>query len=82
MPYRVSKPRHDQDNKKVLCSTFDIVFHTDVAAFCMMPDFKSFVCETAIHGVNMVLAEHKESCSKDYRIMKKLNCKGGEPALL
>ena len=31
MPYRMSKPRHDQDKKGVLCSTFDIVFHPDVA---------------------------------------------------
>lgn len=33
-------------------------------------------------GVNRVLAEHKEKCSNDYKILKHLKCKGGEPGLL
>jgi hypothetical protein len=45
-------------------------------------EFKKFVCDTAIDGVNKVLAEHKEKCSSDYKILKHLVCKGGEPALL
>ncbi len=28
------------------------------------------------------MAEHKEKCSTDYKILKNLKCKGGEPALL
>ena len=27
LPYRVSKLRMDQDAKKEVCSTFDVVFH-------------------------------------------------------
>lgn len=40
------------------------------------------MCDTAIDGVNRVLAEHKEKCSKDYKILKHMRCKGGEPGLL
>ena len=40
------------------------------------------MCDTAVDGVNRVLAEHKEKCSTDYKILKNMKCKGGEPALL
>lgn len=43
-------------------------------------DFQKLVCETAIEGIGKVLAEHKESISKDYKIMQNLRCKGGKPA--
>ena len=33
MPYRVSKGRHDQDTKGNFVTTYDVVFHTDVAHF-------------------------------------------------
>lgn len=82
LPYRVSKIRHDQDKNGALCSTFDIVFHSDVGSFIIHDDFKKFVADTAIDGVNRVLAENKEKCSSDYKIMKHMNCKGGKPGLL
>lgn len=79
----MSKNRHDQDQKGNLCSTFDVVFHIDIGNFMLTSaDFKKFVADTAIDGVNRVLAEHKEKCSTDYKILKNLKCKGGEPGLL
>ncbi len=66
----------------MLCSTFDIVFHSDVGNFVQHADFKKFVSDTAIDGVNRVLAEHKEKVSSDYKVMKNLKCKGGKPGLL
>ena len=45
-------------------------------------DFKKFVCDTAVDGVNRVLAEHKEKCSSDYKVLKHLVCKGGDPGLI
>lgn len=79
----MSKSRHDQDKKGNLVSTFDVVFHSDIGHFLLTStEFKKFVADTAIDGVNRVLAEHKEKCSTDYKIMKNLKCKGGEPALL
>ena len=40
------------------------------------------MCDTALDGVNRVLAVHKEKCSTDYKILKHLKCKGGDPGLL
>jgi hypothetical protein len=86
LPYRVSKPRHDQDTNKELCSTVDVVFHEDVGMFLhkfeqngQKEQFQQFVCDTALEGVNQVLAEAKEKVSKDYKIMLKMKCKGDKP---
>jgi len=38
------------------------------------------VCDTAVDGIGKVLAETKESISKDYKLMQSLRCKGGKPA--
>ena len=64
--------------------TYDVVFNTDVANFIVMPEFKKFVADTAIDGVNRILAENKEKLSSDYKIMKHINCKGhgGKPQLM
>ena len=64
--------------------TYDVVFNTDVANFIVMPEFKKFVADTAIDGVNLILAENKEKLSSDYKIMKHINCKGhgGKPQLM
>jgi hypothetical protein len=51
LPYRVSKMRHDQDNKKALVSTYDIVFHEEVTKYLIHDEFKKFVSDTAIDGV-------------------------------
>jgi len=61
--------------------TYDVVFHRDVSNFIYMPEFKKFVSDTAIDGVNRCLAEQKEKLSADYKIMKHIGCKGhgGKP---
>lgn len=59
--------------------TYDVVFHPDVARFCQYPEFKKFVSDTAIDGVNRVVAENKEKVSSDYKILKHINCKGERP---
>ena len=84
LPYRVSKGKHDQDNNGAVCMTYDVVFNSDVANFIVMEDFKKFVADTAIDGVNRVLAENREKLSADYKIMKHINCKGhgGKPQLM
>lgn len=79
LPYRVSKGKPDQDAKGVLCMTYDVVFHPDVNKFCVYPEFKKFAADTAIDGVNKVVAEHKEKISTDYKILKHINCKGERP---
>ena len=55
--------------------TYDVVFHPDVNRFLQNVDFKKFVADTAIDGVNRIMAEHKEKLSSDYKMMKHINCK-------
>ena len=59
--------------------TYDVVFHPDVQKFCSYPEFKKFCADTAIDGVNKVVAENKEKISHDYKILKHMNCKGDRP---
>ena len=59
--------------------TYDVVFHPDINNFLRMPEFKKFVADTAVDGVNRVLAEQKEKISADYKILKHINCKGVRP---
>jgi len=40
------------------------------------------MADTALDGVNRVLSQDKEKLSTDYKIMKNMKCKGGEPALM
>lgn len=82
LPYRVSKGKPDQDSKKTFCMTYDVVFHSEVASYLIYPEFKKFVADTAIDGVNRVLAENKEKISNDYKIMKHVICKGEKPQLM
>ena len=62
--------------------TYDVVFHEDVNRFISNADFKKFVADTAIDGVNRIMAEHKEKLSSDYKIMKHINCKGPRPQMM
>jgi hypothetical protein len=82
LPYRVSKPRHDQDNKKEMCSTFDVIFNPEVLKMIALykSSFLHFVCDTAIDGVNRVVVQDHEKVSNDYKVMRNLKCKGGKPA--
>ena len=62
--------------------TYDVVFHNDVMQFMLYPEFKKFVADTAIDGVNRVLMENKEKVSSDYKILKHVNCKGEKPQMM
>lgn len=50
--------------------------------FLVHDEFQKFVADTAIDGIRQVMAENKEKMSTDYKIMKNMTCKGGEPSLM
>ena len=62
--------------------TYDVVFHEDVSKFTYNADFKKFVADTAIDGVNRVLASNNEKVSSDWKIMKHMICKNEKPQLM
>ena len=82
LPYRVSQLRHDQDSEKNLCSTYDVVFNEEIQSYLSYPEFQKFVADTAIDGVGKVLAVNKEKISTDYKVLKNMKCKGGEPSMM
>ena len=80
LPYAMGHPRHDQDNKKKNCFTFDIAFHP--MAFQISESsskFMKLLCDTAVSGANQLLQSQGEKVSEDYKLMKNLKCKGGTP---
>jgi len=62
--------------------TYDVVFHNDVNQYLYQPEFKKFVADSAIDGINRVMQENKEKVSSDYKIMKHMNCKGVRPQMM
>ena len=43
-------------------------------------EFLKFVCDTAVDGIGKVIAHEGEKVSRDYKILRNLRCKGGQPA--
>lgn len=83
LPYITNKPRYDQDKQKKVCTTIDIAFHPH--AFEVLPrnpQFEKLLCDTAITSTEKQLMERNEVVSRDYKILKKIKCKGGEPATM
>lgn len=65
-----------------MVSTYDVVFHDAIQQYLIHPEFQKFVADTAIDGVNRVIQDQQEKLSSDYKIMKNMKCKGGEPGLM
>lgn len=40
------------------------------------------LCSTALDAAQRQMGERDDTISKDYKVLKKLACKGGSPALL
>jgi hypothetical protein len=59
-----------------------VVFNDGIQQYLFHAEFQKFVADTAIDGVNRVLQDQQEKLSTDYKIMKNMKCKGGEPALM
>jgi hypothetical protein len=83
LPHLLNKGRNDQDKKGVLCTTFDVVFHSLALKLAKEnPSFKKYVIDTSINGINNNLLKSKgEKVSSDY-ILKKYDFKGNEVPLI
>lgn len=83
VPYITNKPRYDQDKKKNVCTTIDVAFHPHAFELLLRNRaFEKLLCSTAIESAEKQLLERNEVVSRDYKILKKINCKGGEPATM
>jgi dynein assembly factor 2 len=80
IPYAMNIGRHDQDSAGATCYTYDCAFHPDSFQIAhMYPKFQQIMCDIAVEAAGKWLQRQKETLSPDYKLMKKLRCKGGEP---
>ncbi|KAL4506552.1 hypothetical protein ABPG72_000123 [Tetrahymena utriculariae] len=83
LPYSAGKMRYDQTKDKEVCTTIDVAFHPYTFQLIHMnPRFQEVVCQTALDAANLQMGERNEIISKDYKVLKNMKCKGGDPALL
>lgn len=83
IPHITNKPRYDQDKKKAVCTTIDVAFHPHTFELLnRIPQFEKILCSTAIDSVEKQLKERNEIASRDYKILRKIKCKGGDPATM
>jgi len=83
LPYITNKPRYDQDKEKKVCTTIDIAFNPyAIEILPRNPLFEKLLCDTAIDSTEKQLLDRNEVVSRDYKILKKMKCKGGEPATM
>jgi len=82
LPYTLSKPRAGKDSKGEICMTVDIIFNTKCKASTRFEEFKKMLCDTAIDAVNTYMKEYNEKASQNYKLLKKMKYKGGEPEFI
>lgn len=80
LPYAMGHPRHDQDKNKEQCLTLDCAFHPYAFQLAKQSSqFQKLICDTAIDAADTMLKSQGERVSQDYKLLKKLKCKGETP---
>jgi dynein assembly factor 2 len=84
LPHLINKGRNDQTNKGKLCTTYDVIFHSEAIKKANSSlAFKKFVCDSAVNGINNnLLKASEEKISNDYTIKSKYEYKGKEVAYM
>lgn len=61
----------------------DVVFHPDCLALCAKSEqFMKLICDTAIEAATKQITDQNDKVSRDYKILKRMKCKGEKPSLL
>lgn len=80
LPYAMGHPRHDQDKSGAHCLTLDCAFNPYAFQVAKQSaQFQKLICDTAINAADTMLKPQGERVSQDYKLLKKLKCKGGTP---
>lgn len=86
VPNSLGPPRMEKDNSGKPCVTFDIAFHTQaLATAARSKPFKNMICDVSIEQVQSKYRQYQRSdttLNKDYRILRKVACIGGTPAVM
>ncbi len=68
---------------KDVCQTVDVAFNPLTIDYCRRAEaFKKMICEISIEAAAKQLKDPNETVSRDYKVLKKMNCKGGQPAAM
>jgi hypothetical protein len=80
LPYAMGHPRHDQDKTGAHCLTLDCALNPYAFQVAKQSaQFQKLICDTAINAADTMLKPQGERVSQDYKLLKKLKCKGGTP---
>jgi len=80
LPYSLSPPRPDRDHKDEYCMTTDFAVSTGTFMRAQQnSQIMKMMIDTAADGMAQQFLKGHEEVSKDYKVMQRMNCKGGQP---
>eukprot|EP00435_Cladocopium_sp_Y103_P049353 s910_g14.t2 len=80
LPYSLSPPRPDRDQKDEYCMTCDFAVSTGTfQRAAQNSQILKLLIDTAADGLSQQFLKGHEEVSKDYKVMQRLACKGGQP---
>jgi len=80
LPYSLSPPRPDRDLKDEYCMTCDFAVSTGTfQRAAQSSQILKLLIDTAADGLSQQFLKGHEEVSKDYKVMQRLQCKGGQP---
>lgn len=69
--------------EQVVCQTVDVAYSPETIEMCRKADkFRELVVNTALDAVEKQMLERNDIVSRDFKILKKVKCKGNEPAFM
>jgi len=80
LPYSLSPPRPDRDLKDQYCMTCDLAVSTRTFLQAKQsPQILKLVVDTAADGLASKFLQGYEEVKKDFKVMQRMQCKGGMP---
>lgn len=80
LPYSLSPPRPDRDHKEEYCMTCDMAVSSyTYFQSVQQPQIMKMLVDTAADGLGSRFLKGFEEVKKDYKVMQRLQCKGGQP---
>jgi len=80
LPYSLSPPRPDRDSKDEYCMTCDLAVSSRTYFQAMQnPNILKMLVDTASENLGTNFLQNFEEVKKDYKVMQRMQCKGGCP---
>eukprot|EP00929_Paragymnodinium_shiwhaense_P064178 TRINITY_DN32119_c0_g1_i1.p1 TRINITY_DN32119_c0_g1~~TRINITY_DN32119_c0_g1_i1.p1 ORF type:complete len:878 (+),score=279.67 TRINITY_DN32119_c0_g1_i1:102-2735(+) len=80
LPYSLGPPRPDRDNKDEYCMTTDCAVSSRTFFQAMQnPQILKMIIDTAAENLGKNFLKGFEEVKKDYKVMQRMQCKGGFP---